>query len=52
MGLYGVHARGRKVGGGAMTPKSRDAILYAYEKGYRVLHDGTLLNAQGRAPSR
>jgi hypothetical protein len=31
-----------------MTPKSREAIYWAYEKGYRVLDDGTLLNPRGR----
>ena len=31
-----------------MTPRSRQAIYWAYEKGYRVLDDGTLLNPSGK----
>lgn len=31
-----------------MTPKSREAIYLAYEKGYRVLDDGTLVNPSGK----
>jgi hypothetical protein len=31
-----------------MTPASKAALLYAYTKGYRVLHNGALISPKGR----